>query len=122
MGLKQSAFLREKEVEDLARRSGFDCEEIRKWHRGYVFYYFRLYFCTSASIYVLLVIIFLDLCETVQQENFKNPNSLQFIKNSSQMEMQKRFQNLFLMFLTLMGMEQLRLVFTIELDSDCLTV
>ena len=38
------------------------------------------------------------------------------------MEMQKRFQNLFLMFLTLMGMEQLRLVFTIELDSDCLTV
>jgi len=120
MGLKQSAFLREKEVEDLARRSGFDCEEIRKWHRGYVFYYFRLYFCTSALIYVLLVIIFLDLCETVQQENFKNPNSLQFIKNSSQMEMQKRFQNLFLMFLTLMGMEQLRLVFTIELDSDCL--
>ena len=36
MGLKQSAFLREKEVEDLAKRSGFDCEEIRKWHRGYV--------------------------------------------------------------------------------------
>ena len=35
MGLKQSAFfLREKEVEDLSKRSGFDCEEIRKWHRG----------------------------------------------------------------------------------------
>ena len=42
MGLKQSAFLREKEVEDLARRSGFDCEEIRKWHRGYGSYFIAL--------------------------------------------------------------------------------
>ena len=55
MGLKQSAFLREKEVEALAKRSGFDCEEIRKWHRGYVFnisgFYFALpvQFCTDAD-------------------------------------------------------------------------
>jgi len=48
MGLKQSAFLREKEVEDLAKRSGFDCEEIRKWHRGYV-HYFRFDLSTSTD-------------------------------------------------------------------------
>ena len=72
----------------------------------------KFYFI-SGTFSELPVILNSDLCETVRRENFKNQNSLQFTKNSFQMAMPKRFQNLFLMFLTPTEMVPLRLVFKI---------
>ena len=72
----------------------------------------KFYFI-SGTFSELPVILNSDLCETVRRENFRNRNSLQFTKNSFQMAMPKRFQNLFLMFLTPTEMVPLRLVFKI---------